>query len=282
MNNLKILMFHRVLPDKEIEKPNAYFSRGTAITESKFIEILNKIKDLNYKVLTFLEFSEKLRSNKSFENCICLTFDDGYIDNYTIAFPILKNYNFTATFFPILDFCFHNKISYLDFYYQIIDSCNFDSKEREEFIKGKTKKRFLSMNEKEVESFLSELQSENDLNLSYSYNNYMNESQIRELIENGNEIGSHTMSHRILTLLEKKEIEYELIESKRLIQTLTGSHQISFCYPHGKFNQSIIHLLKKSNYKFACTVQLDSKDFRWAIPRIFVKENTNIEDIFQY
>ena len=37
------------------------------------------------------------------EKPIVITFDDGYLDNYTAAFPVLKQYNFTAAFFVITD-----------------------------------------------------------------------------------------------------------------------------------------------------------------------------------
>ncbi len=42
------------------------------------------------------------------ENPILITFDDGYEDNYRVAYPILQKYHFTATFFIITDFAGNN------------------------------------------------------------------------------------------------------------------------------------------------------------------------------
>ena len=51
----------------------------------------------------YLEYGKVLPSNP-----ILITFDDGYEDNYRVAYPILQKYNLTATFFIITDFVGHN------------------------------------------------------------------------------------------------------------------------------------------------------------------------------
>ncbi len=274
-----IFMFHRIFSQINKSSTNAYMDRGTAISMKKFIEILNFIKSFDYKVLVFSEYVDRIHLEKNSRKYICLTFDDGYIDNYELAFPILQEFGYKATFFPIIDFCFYRKISYLDFYYQTIDASSLKPAERIDYIIGKKKQDFLNKNEQEAKNYLSLLQASQNIALTYS-DIYMNESQLKEIYKYGNEIGSHSITHRILTNLEAKEIEEELQGSKKVLQELTNSTCIPLCYPHGKYNSLVIEFVKKCGYHSACTVQVNSKEGRWAIPRVFIREETNLQELF--
>lgn len=63
---------------------------------------LTYIKDSGYTTLTMSELNDYIKNNKEIpEKSIVITFDDGYMDNYTNAFPILKELNMKATIFVI-------------------------------------------------------------------------------------------------------------------------------------------------------------------------------------
>lgn len=63
------------------------------------------LKNNNYNVITADQMYDNLENGTELpENPVLLTFDDGYKDNYTNAYPILKKYGFTATFFIISSF----------------------------------------------------------------------------------------------------------------------------------------------------------------------------------
>ncbi|MFC1703174.1 polysaccharide deacetylase family protein [Candidatus Omnitrophota bacterium] len=58
------------------------------------------LKKRGYNVISLDELVEGIRSEREFpRNTVVLTFDDGYVDNYTKAFPILKKYDFPALMF---------------------------------------------------------------------------------------------------------------------------------------------------------------------------------------
>jgi peptidoglycan/xylan/chitin deacetylase (PgdA/CDA1 family) len=62
--------------------------------------------DNNYKVISMPEYIEHLNNNTLYllsENIVIITFDDGYKSQYEEAFPILKKYNLSATFFVYAD-----------------------------------------------------------------------------------------------------------------------------------------------------------------------------------
>lgn len=91
-----VIMYHRVINNAENE--GVY---GTYIYEDMFKKHLQYLKDKNYTVITFKDL-DKIGWRNRFEKVkkyIILTFDDGYKDNYDLAFPILKEFNFKATIF---------------------------------------------------------------------------------------------------------------------------------------------------------------------------------------
>jgi peptidoglycan/xylan/chitin deacetylase (PgdA/CDA1 family) len=71
-------------------------------------ELLDKemqwLKDNGYTTLTLAEAYRFFSENKPVpKKSVVLTFDDGYVDNYTHMYPILKKYGFKATIFVITD-----------------------------------------------------------------------------------------------------------------------------------------------------------------------------------
>ncbi len=76
-------------------------------TDSKtFRRQMKFLFDNNFKVISLKTFAEHHFENKPLPlKSIILTFDDGFQNFYTTAFPILQDYNFTATVFLITDYC---------------------------------------------------------------------------------------------------------------------------------------------------------------------------------
>lgn len=72
------------------------------ISKEKFRQQLQTIKDNGYTTLTMAQLNGYLFEDKPIpEKSVVITFDDGYRDNYTDAFPILKEFNMNATIFVI-------------------------------------------------------------------------------------------------------------------------------------------------------------------------------------
>ena len=72
------------------------------ITPEKLKEQLDYINDNNYVTITMTELYDHIENNKPIpEKSIIITFDDGYMNNYTEAFPMLKELNMTATIFCV-------------------------------------------------------------------------------------------------------------------------------------------------------------------------------------
>ncbi len=89
-----ILMYHSV-SDQASPK-----FRELAIPPQSFHEQMEYLKEHQYSTLTVPEFARMMkRGNLLGERPVLLTFDDGFADFYTNAFPVLHRLNFAATLY---------------------------------------------------------------------------------------------------------------------------------------------------------------------------------------
>jgi peptidoglycan/xylan/chitin deacetylase (PgdA/CDA1 family) len=67
------------------------------------------------------------------------------------------------------------------------------------------------------------------------------------------EFGSHTRSHPKLSLLSKREMELELVESRAAITDHSGSGSVAFAYPYGDYSDSVVAEARAAGYICALT-----------------------------
>ena len=89
-----ILMYHRVgYPEN---------NSGLFVTPAVFERQMEFLKAHNYRVLPLAELVREIKSGEKVTmNTVVITFDDGYLDNFRNAFPVLKKMDFPATIFMI-------------------------------------------------------------------------------------------------------------------------------------------------------------------------------------
>ena len=97
---IPILMYHRVadiLPEKDLY-------RGMSMSPEKFDAQMRYLSENGYRAASLSEVLQDQRSGTSSRRkSVVITFDDGYLDNYETAWPILKKYGLTATIFLVAD-----------------------------------------------------------------------------------------------------------------------------------------------------------------------------------
>jgi len=94
---IPILMYHSISTRVELRR-SAYFH--TCTDPQVFRNHLKFLASNGYKIIGLAEAARKLKGgNRTDEKLVVLTFDDGYADFYTEAFPILSAYGYTATVF---------------------------------------------------------------------------------------------------------------------------------------------------------------------------------------
>lgn len=98
---LPIILYHHIRP---VTSAMAPLARDLSVTPEAFEEQLRYFKEHNYTAVSLYSFAAMLQKNSAVpDNSFALTFDDGYEDLYTHAWPLLKKYGFSATAFIIVN-----------------------------------------------------------------------------------------------------------------------------------------------------------------------------------
>jgi peptidoglycan/xylan/chitin deacetylase (PgdA/CDA1 family) len=107
-----ILMYHYISnPPADADK----YRKELSVSPENFRKQMQWLKDNGYEALTLDRLVYKLAIGKPNlpTKTVFLTFDDGYVDNYEIAFPILKEMGFKGTFFILTTFADRSAPGYL-------------------------------------------------------------------------------------------------------------------------------------------------------------------------
>lgn len=92
-----ILMYHYI---RVVDDPNDALGIQLSVSPVVLRKQLQKLKDNGYETISL----ENLADGKIKKKSIVLTFDDGYADHYTDAYPVLKELGMTGTFFIVKGF----------------------------------------------------------------------------------------------------------------------------------------------------------------------------------
>lgn len=100
MGNVIVLTFHTVMDHKK-DRPWAFLSTSV----SAFEKTLKYLKKHNYQTITLRELYDWKKGGKDDGvKRVLIHFDDGFLDNFTIAYPMLKKYGFKASVFVSPEF----------------------------------------------------------------------------------------------------------------------------------------------------------------------------------
>jgi len=93
-----------------------------------------------------------------------------------------------------------------------------------------------------------------DINKGIPENPLMNENEVKQWINGGMEIGSHTQNHVRLTEINIELAKKEMQQSKFDLEKQFGYPVDHFCYPYGSYNGEIVNITKGVGYHTATTV----------------------------
>ena len=225
----------------------------------------------HYNTVTFKEIQQAGSRQSSLPSHPCvITFDDGYMDAYEKAVPVLKELGLKATFFIIGRPTVTQELPWLHTVHQILVSNNFLQcaavfrKAAPSFfpMEPVTKgvlcelvwRYFLEEERSARQRFLDVVRRGLGDRINATYR-LMRECHVKELYASGFEIGCHSMDHEYMTLLSCNDLRQDIRQCRQTLADLTGDVSNLFCYPFGAFNSQIMETLKQEGFAFACTTR---------------------------
>ncbi|WP_213999933.1 polysaccharide deacetylase family protein [Arsukibacterium sp.] len=255
-NKLSILIYHQVLAEPDPMRP----SEPTAAVFDWHMRLLRDY----FAPLSLDDALYHLQRNSLPANAVCVTFDDGYLNNLTVAQPILAKYSIPATVYIATGFS-HGSNMWND---------------RVIFLFSATERKQLQLDDEIVQlgdwrdrrikaqeclkklKYLPIAQRLEAVDRFYQQNNVteqpslmMSPSQIKLLAEHGIAIGAHTINHPILKVMSEEQQKQEISSSKHQLESWLEKPINHFAYPNGgenvDFDERTVEIVKQSNFKSA-------------------------------
>lgn len=235
MRPVPVLMYHHV---------NQHTGDMVTVTPEVFELQMKYLNKAGYRTLKADQLISFINGGLTLdEKAVMITFDDGWLDNYVHAFPVLRKYNINATIFIATDWVKGgpDNISHMN----------------PHIPKHREARRLIEQGE--------------------GYKVILNWEFIKEMSESGLvEFHSHTKSHRKCHNLSADELEKELEGSKRIMEERLGRPCIALCWPFGRNNDLSMKIARDNGYSLIFTTKngiVKKGSDPYAINRIAVKDS---------
>ena len=278
---MKAIMYHYV---RKFEKDLPNFRYLSYKNFQKQLDFFDK----NFGFITRDQWNKILKSKRvgEYQGKILLTFDDGLSCHYNFVFPELNKRGLWGIFYISTNPYKNNKL--LDVHKIHLLCGAFEGKDLirvlklfldEEMIPDKKieefrKETYITQNNFEG---VSEFKRILNYYINYSFREilinkvanyfgyefdvnkfYLSREKIKDMSRNGHVIGSHTVTHPVMSKLSREEQSYQIKDSFSFLKDLEISSEKTYCHPYGgfhTFNKDTIELLKNNNVNYSFSVE---------------------------
>ena len=294
---LLVLNYHRIgNPEEDLFDPNVF--SATADELDRHLAYLKKA----VSVVTLEEaqaFIDGQVREKTSRCRVLITFDDGYLDNYKLAFPILRSHGVQGVFFLVSGIMGSSWVPWWDhiaFLMKTAQQTRFTLRYPSELTvdiaqDGITKSlrdvlRFCARPENtDGERFIRELKEscQGRDNFPTDARRFLSWDEAREMLAGGMAIGAHTHSHPVLSQLEPEKQRYELTQSRALLKQNLGVEADALAYPVGgptAFTDRTKTIAQESGYRAAFSfyggVNLPGQTAAFDVKRIAMGDQSQV------
>ena len=281
-----VLTFHRVLPLKDV---SLAYDRHM-VTSAEIFEQLVRLLKQDCRVVELEELLHRPKGRFQKE-LVSLTFDDGWEDTYSVAFPILRSLGLPATVFV----CSELTDTAEDFVtlpeerfarvwqaYQgagnlqelITDLRAWGVPTAPQVTRRAISRRVRNLPMRTRLLLLSHLESCSPSAVEAG-RSLMTWEEARVMSRNGFTVGSHTARHCTLTAEDDRSVVRELSESRDRIAAELGRPPEFFAYPNGAYSSHIMESVRGAGFSHAFTTDLglvNQQTCAWAVPRLAIED----------
>lgn len=218
----RILMLHRVVEHRSDDPAQ----RELEVTPEFLEQTILDYRQKGYTFISIDELSSLLTTHYtlSTKKNICLTFDDGYQDNYDIAYPMLKRLEVPFAVYVTTGFI-DNRLPMWWYRCERREQCqtclsNAEVQQRERSYPGER------------------------LGISSESLKILDADPLCTL-------GAHTVSHPRLDTLSLDDQQKEITQSRQELEALLGHPVHHFSYPHGAYNTDTLTIVKQQSFRTA-------------------------------
>jgi peptidoglycan/xylan/chitin deacetylase (PgdA/CDA1 family) len=294
-----ILCFHRVaLPGSG---QRILSNSGKEISEEKLRFILSFFLAKGYEFINMDQLHERLSKKGIFRKFIVVTFDDGYLDNYTLAYPVFKEMNIPFTIYVSTGMSDHEiiqwpyfleeyllKTSYAEFQYNGNDyKRDLQNTQDREIAFDEIRNIILKDESNTVPFFIKHVFKVDDNRIKqFVKENSLSWEQLKVMSHDRVvTIGAHGINHLALSALNESDALEEILGSKKRLEEQLQIKINHFAYPYGTGNEFTVRdagLVKRAGFKTAVTISQGNifavhKDHLHTLPRIPLGNNANKE-----
>ena len=269
-----ILLYHSVGDVSRELDPH-----GLVVSVREFQAQMTHVRN-RFTVVPLSELSEAVRANATPDNAIAVTFDDGYLDNLTVASPILGELDLPATFFVTTDRLRRDESDAYEYWWDALaDCCLGDHPTRPIVLQIEIAKRAWR---RKTGTRSDRLAAHRDL---YALLNDVSPAERRQIIDSldtwsgrteptdpsrrrmtadeiielarrpGHSVGNHSVRHLVLPNQPADVHRAEIEESKAALERLLDTAVSTFAYPFGAVDDRVIGVARFAGFHTGVTCE---------------------------